>query len=86
MRGISEPPEPPVLTLCNDNSCAIVGTKTRIAQIAQITESPLRMPLAYLTGQLSSGPNSRADDDRYDYGEIRIYAIGLVNGLEITLI
>lgn len=25
-------------------------------------------------------------DDRFDYGERRVYAIGLVNGLEITLI
>ena len=25
-------------------------------------------------------------DDRYDYGEVRIYAIGLVNGIEITVI
>ncbi|MBM2804123.1 MAG: BrnT family toxin [Deltaproteobacteria bacterium] len=25
-------------------------------------------------------------DDRFDYGEVRVYAIGVVNGLEITLI
>jgi uncharacterized DUF497 family protein len=25
-------------------------------------------------------------DDRFDYGEIRVYAIGIVNDLEITLI
>jgi len=25
-------------------------------------------------------------DDRFDYGEIRVYTIGLVNGLEITVI
>ena len=25
-------------------------------------------------------------DDRFDYGEIRVYAIGLVNGVEITVI
>ncbi len=25
-------------------------------------------------------------DDRFDYGELRVYAIGVVNGLEITLI
>ena len=24
--------------------------------------------------------------DRFDYGEVRIYAIGLVNGLEITVV
>ena len=25
-------------------------------------------------------------DDRFDYGEVRVYAIGLVNGLEIRVI
>jgi uncharacterized DUF497 family protein len=25
-------------------------------------------------------------DDRFDYGEIRVYAIGLVNGVEITVV
>ncbi len=25
-------------------------------------------------------------DDRFDYGEVRVYAIGLVRGLEITVI
>jgi uncharacterized DUF497 family protein len=25
-------------------------------------------------------------DDRFDYGEVRVYAIGLVNGIEITVI
>jgi uncharacterized DUF497 family protein len=25
-------------------------------------------------------------DDRFEYGEVRVYAIGLVNGLEITVI
>jgi len=25
-------------------------------------------------------------DDRFGYGEVRVYAIGLVNGLEITVI
>jgi uncharacterized DUF497 family protein len=25
-------------------------------------------------------------DDRFDYGEVRVYAIGAVNGLEITVI
>ena len=32
------------------------------------------------------GPTLERVDDRYDYGEERIYAIGVVNGLEITLI
>ena len=30
--------------------------------------------------------NVARTDDRYDYGEMRIYAIGLVNGIEITVI
>jgi len=25
-------------------------------------------------------------DDRFDYGEVRIYAIGLVDGIEITAV
>jgi uncharacterized protein len=25
-------------------------------------------------------------DDRFDYGETRVYAVGLVNGLEITVV
>ena len=25
-------------------------------------------------------------DDRFDYGEVRVYAVGLVNGIEITVI
>ena len=32
------------------------------------------------------GPTLEKVDDRFDYGEIRVYAIGIVNGLEITLI
>jgi uncharacterized protein len=32
------------------------------------------------------GPTVEQADNRFDYGEVRIYAIGLVNGLEITVI
>ena len=32
------------------------------------------------------GPTVERTDDRFDYGEARIYAIGLVNGIEITVI
>jgi uncharacterized protein len=32
------------------------------------------------------GPTLERVDDRYDYGEERMYAIGVVNGLEITVI
>ena len=32
------------------------------------------------------GPTVERVDDRFEYGEIRVYAIGLVNGIEITVI
>jgi uncharacterized protein len=32
------------------------------------------------------GPTLEQADDRFDYGERRVYAIGLVKGLEITVI
>jgi uncharacterized protein len=32
------------------------------------------------------GPTVEGVDDRFDYGEDRVYAIGLVNGLEFTVI
>ncbi len=36
--------------------------------------------------RIFEGPTLEKVDDRFDYGEIRVYAIGLVNGLEITVI
>ena len=36
--------------------------------------------------RIFDGPTVEQIDDRFDYEEIRIYAIGLVNGLEITVI
>ena len=36
--------------------------------------------------RIFDGPTVERTDDRYDYGEVRIYAIGLVNGIEITVI
>jgi uncharacterized protein len=36
--------------------------------------------------RIFEGPTVETPDDRFDYGEDRVYAIGLVNGLEITLI
>jgi uncharacterized DUF497 family protein len=36
--------------------------------------------------QIFDGSTLERVDDRFDYGETRIYAIGLVNGLEITVI
>ena len=36
--------------------------------------------------RIFEGPTVERVDDRYEYGEIRVYAIGLVNGIEITVI
>ena len=36
--------------------------------------------------RIFDGPTVERVDDRFDYGEFRVYAIGLVNGLEITVI
>jgi uncharacterized protein len=36
--------------------------------------------------RIFDGPTVERVDDRFDYGETRIYAIGLVNGIEITVI
>jgi uncharacterized DUF497 family protein len=36
--------------------------------------------------RIFEGPTVERVDNRYNYGEIRVYAIGLVNGLEITVI
>jgi len=36
--------------------------------------------------RIFDGPTVERVDDRFDYGESRVYAIGMVNGLEITVI
>jgi uncharacterized protein len=36
--------------------------------------------------RIFEGPTLEKLDDRFDYGEGRIYAIGLVNGLKVTVI
>jgi uncharacterized DUF497 family protein len=36
--------------------------------------------------RIFEGPTVERVDDRFDYGEQRVYAIGLVEGLEITVI
>jgi uncharacterized DUF497 family protein len=36
--------------------------------------------------RIFEGPTLEKVDDRYEYGEIRLYAIGIVNGIEITVI
>jgi uncharacterized DUF497 family protein len=36
--------------------------------------------------RIFDGPTVEQEDDRFEYGETRVYAIGLVNGLEVTVI
>jgi len=36
--------------------------------------------------RIFEGPTFERIDDRFDYDEVRVYAIGLVNGLEITVV
>jgi len=36
--------------------------------------------------RIFEGPTLEKVDDRFDYKEVRVYAIGVVNGLEITVI
>jgi uncharacterized DUF497 family protein len=36
--------------------------------------------------RIFEGPTVEKVDDRFDYGETRMYAVGLVNGLEITVV
>jgi len=36
--------------------------------------------------RIFEGPTLEKVDDRFDYGEPRTYAIGLVNGVEVTVI
>lgn len=36
--------------------------------------------------RIFEGPTVEKVDDRFDYGETRVYAVGLVNALEITVV
>ena len=36
--------------------------------------------------RIFEGPTVERIDDRFNYGEARVYAIGLVNGVEVTVI
>jgi len=36
--------------------------------------------------RIFEGPTLERVDDRFDYGEVRVYAIGVANGVEITVI
>jgi uncharacterized DUF497 family protein len=36
--------------------------------------------------RIFDGPTVERPDDRFEYGEVRVYAVGLLNGIEITVI
>ncbi len=36
--------------------------------------------------RIFEGPTIERIDDRFEYGEVRIYAIGVVSGLEVTVV
>ncbi len=36
--------------------------------------------------KIFEGPTVEKVDDRFDYREVRVYAVGVVNGIEITVI
>jgi len=36
--------------------------------------------------RIFDGPTLERVDDRFEYGEIRVYAVGIVDGIEITVI
>jgi uncharacterized DUF497 family protein len=36
--------------------------------------------------RIFEGPTLERIDDRFEYGEVRVYAIGVVSGVEITVI
>jgi uncharacterized DUF497 family protein len=49
-------------------------------------ELPSKMPSGSSKAPRSKARKPESADDRFNYGEDRVYAIGLVNGLEITVI
>ena len=69
-----------ILTLCKYIQCAKFGQKRRTAGISSGMGLHSRMRC-----ESSTGPVEKVDD-RFDYGESRVYAVGLVNGLEITVV
>ena len=36
--------------------------------------------------RIFDGPTLERVDDRFDYGEARVYAVGVANGIEVTVI
>jgi len=51
--------------------------------VSNIRRHAIRLPDA---ARIFEGPTVERVDDRFEYGEVRVYAIGLVNGIEITVI
>ncbi len=51
--------------------------------LANIRRHGIALPDA---ARIFDGSTVERVDDRFEYGEIRVYAIGLVNGIEITVI
>lgn len=55
--------------------------------VAQNNLNVRRRGLAFKDAvRIFEGPTVEKEDDRFDYGEVRIYAIGLVDGIETTVI
>jgi uncharacterized protein len=70
-----------VFTLRQYILCVTVGTKARNRRNAE-----LHLIAFDDAARIFEGSTVERVDDRFDYGEIRAYAIGLVDGLEITVI
>ena len=70
-----------ILTLCKYILCDIFGMKIKTA--ATSSGHGIAFEDA---ARIFEGPTVEQVDDRFNYGEVRVYAIGLVNGLEITAI
>jgi uncharacterized DUF497 family protein len=70
-----------VNTLRKDPGCGSHGTRRKNS--ANVRRNGIAFQDA---AGIFDGPTVERTDDRYDYGEVRIYAIGLVNGIEITVI
>jgi len=45
-----------------------------------------RLPKLFSPPPTLEGPTLERIDDRFDYGEARVYAVGVTNGLEVTVI
>jgi uncharacterized DUF497 family protein len=59
-----------------------VVSLSHLRESAGRKSSPVRIDAA----RIFDGPTVERVDDRFEYDEVRIYAIGLVNGIEITVV